>query len=1072
MRLLRLKVKNIASFRGEHSINFSDIQNQGPLFAITGETGSGKSSILNAIGLALYGQVYKKNVNQLDVVTLGEKEGQIELIFQIKGKYYLSTWKGRVLKQNGEPYAIAQTPIREIYTLEGSDFDSPKNISTKKVEELINLDFEQFCKCIILNQGEFAKFLMSNFTERKEILEKLYPGEILEGLNRELKFDLDEHEKKMAAIENELGTLKGDELNFEELIKERDDLSVSLKLHENWFTHLSQLEMHLSSLSSYHVRYQENLKKVQQNKSEQSGLTTLFNNLLKETELISLEFDKVSDEYSHEFPKLQELLITEEKQKHLEEALREHSQRSLKMNSSLSETKERLNTLHLKKIQWDLKKGQFVFHFPEDLLKKHHGILGPLCDVFNEKELLEKELKLKSDNILHVEVQGKEIKTRLQLLMNEKKDLPDNPSEILLGLNAKKKILQTEWDKKQKAEGRYGELIKQKEDLAQESCQVTSRKNDLLLNKKSIEQEVTPLETIIKLHHFILAIETCFNHPEIAESGNCPVCHSHLSAKEWAELKKCSQGQEIEKSKKDLELLKRTFISLEEELKLLDKNLLFLTTQILKNTSEIDQNNEDRLKIIPDLLEVETQLQKAQKSSSDLENINKQISREETELKKARDQYLMLKNEFSEKNQYENELSERLSSFKQELDSMIESQLTRPIVDKIKTDKNLMDQFLLHEGQGENIHKEMAYYQDEEKKSSIDKFQLDQEIEVLKSQVTKGKTILEAELKGQKASDMINILTKKKNTIHDSKTRKDQELKKQEMLLKDHQSRLYSLEELARDFDLQFKKEKHALQDKASEMLGTLSLEYQELNLKFRHLDIDFLTPHELVSQIVLLLCDKKNDLKEKTQALQMKYAGILANLGLWEKRQDKIAVLDEQKRNLQKDFLRLQNLFEVLGKDELRTFVLSLVEENLITQTNDELQKLCQGRYEIIHQSRRMRMTPEFYILDKFREGGLRKVSTLSGGETFMVSLAMALALAEMTRGQAEIDTLFIDEGFGTLDQDSLEDVLDMLKQIQTRGLMVGVISHIKALTESLPVNLYLNKKADGTSSIQVRYN
>lgn len=88
------------------------------------------------------------------------------------------------------------------------------------------------------------------------------------------------------------------------------------------------------------------------------------------------------------------------------------------------------------------------------------------------------------------------------------------------------------------------------------------------------------------------------------------------------------------------------------------------------------------------------------------------------------------------------------------------------------------------------------------------------------------------------------------------------------------------------------------------------------------------------------------------------------------------------------------------------------------------------------------------------------------------MVSLAMALGLAEMTRGQAEIDSLFIDEGFGTLDQESLEDVLDMLAQIQTRGLMVGIISHIKTLTNALPVNLVLNKRQDGTSSIKVQFN
>jgi exonuclease SbcC len=203
-----------------------------------------------------------------------------------------------------------------------------------------------------------------------------------------------------------------------------------------------------------------------------------------------------------------------------------------------------------------------------------------------------------------------------------------------------------------------------------------------------------------------------------------------------------------------------------------------------------------------------------------------------------------------------------------------------------------------------------------------------------------------------------------------------------------------------------------------------------------------------------------------------MDLATVNAAISEWEKVQDKISLLNLKLIDLTKALHRKERLYEVLGKDELRTFVLALVEESLIHQTNEELQKLCQGRYEIVHQTKAMKMSPEFYILDKYRQGGKRKVSTLSGGETFMVSLAMALGLAEMTRGQAEIDSLFIDEGFGTLDQDSLEDVLNMFQQIQTRGLMVGVISHIKALTGAIPVNLNLRKRSDGTSSLEVFHN
>jgi exonuclease SbcC len=216
----------------------------------------------------------------------------------------------------------------------------------------------------------------------------------------------------------------------------------------------------------------------------------------------------------------------------------------------------------------------------------------------------------------------------------------------------------------------------------------------------------------------------------------------------------------------------------------------------------------------------------------------------------------------------------------------------------------------------------------------------------------------------------------------------------------------------------------------------------------------------------------EKATLKLATNEARSKVAQLEARKQDQEKKQDRIQLLELKRADLMKDLARRERMNEILGKDELRTYVLSLVEENLIIVTNDELARLCQGRYEIIHQTRTNKLAPEFFILDKFRDGGIRKVSTLSGGETFMVSLAMALGLAEMTRGTAEIDTLFIDEGFGTLDQDSLEDVLDMLNQIQNRGLMVGIISHVKALTSTLPVNLHVQKRQDGTSTIKLVVN
>jgi exonuclease SbcC len=190
------------------------------------------------------------------------------------------------------------------------------------------------------------------------------------------------------------------------------------------------------------------------------------------------------------------------------------------------------------------------------------------------------------------------------------------------------------------------------------------------------------------------------------------------------------------------------------------------------------------------------------------------------------------------------------------------------------------------------------------------------------------------------------------------------------------------------------------------------------------------------------------------------------------QKRREKKTALEGQQKIAQQNAGRWKRLLDVLGNDDMRTYVLSLVESALIQQTNLELDKLCAGRYEIQHNAKKGKLTPEFWIIDRWRDGLIRKVTTLSGGETFMVSLAMALALADMARGRADIDCFFIDEGFGTLDEDSLEDVMEMLQQVRSRGKQIGLITHVKALSERLPINLKITKDARGNSQVGIVWN
>ncbi len=167
----------------------------------------------------------------------------------------------------------------------------------------------------------------------------------------------------------------------------------------------------------------------------------------------------------------------------------------------------------------------------------------------------------------------------------------------------------------------------------------------------------------------------------------------------------------------------------------------------------------------------------------------------------------------------------------------------------------------------------------------------------------------------------------------------------------------------------------------------------------------------------------------------------------------------------------RQGNLYDLIGKDEFRNFALGLIEKHLLTLANIELKHLCDGRYELIHQKRKETLYHDFYIVDYNHQGMERKISTLSGGETFLVSLALALSLSEMTRGKTQIDSFFIDEGFGSLDPDYMEDVTEALFNLRGQGKTIGIISHIPTLTSRLPVNIVLKKSALGHSSLQVQY-
>jgi exonuclease SbcC len=160
------------------------------------------------------------------------------------------------------------------------------------------------------------------------------------------------------------------------------------------------------------------------------------------------------------------------------------------------------------------------------------------------------------------------------------------------------------------------------------------------------------------------------------------------------------------------------------------------------------------------------------------------------------------------------------------------------------------------------------------------------------------------------------------------------------------------------------------------------------------------------------------------------------------------------------------KDLYQIIGKDEFRNYVLAYIEAELVMATNEILKSIYGGRYQLEQEFKHLSQS-DFQVKDNYHAQSIRKVATLSGGETFIISIAMARALSEMSKGSIDIDAFFIDEGFGSLDEASLSEILEMLYSIEGFGKQIGIISHVKSLTDRIPSQLMVIKGAQGFSEI-----
>ncbi|WP_409523077.1 exonuclease subunit SbcC [Nitrincola sp. MINF-07-Sa-05] len=204
----------------------------------------------------------------------------------------------------------------------------------------------------------------------------------------------------------------------------------------------------------------------------------------------------------------------------------------------------------------------------------------------------------------------------------------------------------------------------------------------------------------------------------------------------------------------------------------------------------------------------------------------------------------------------------------------------------------------------------------------------------------------------------------------------------------------------------------------------------------------------------------QQQEMTERLRELSHKQGDLLARLRGDSERRQQLASLQQQigqQQNLYEQWQRLNSLIGSREGDKYRRFAQGLTLDHLIAIANDHLSRL-HNRYQL---ARKTGAELDLEVVDTWQADAARDTRTLSGGESFLVSLALALALSDLVSHKTSIDSLFLDEGFGTLDAETLEVALDALDNLNASGKTIGIISHVEALKERIPVQIQVSKSS-----------
>ena len=1134
MKFLQLEILNLASLdkQGGEVINFEEgALGESTIFSIVGPTGSGKSTLLDAICLALYNRAPRyprkkgdKNQNieifgaadasesnrlaptdSRNILTRGKKEGYSKLTFLANnGSIYRAEWHvrfQRVRYENAKTALYKITRNGEEITEEAADWNELPNI--------IGLDYDQFLRTVLIAQGSFANFLTAKENERYELLEKLIGcEETYTNIATEIKKAKDQATDAYNQMAASVEAVKQNLLNDEELAQLKEEIARLEKAEK-------ELDSQLQAISKDLQWFEENDKQIKQITICQTDMEQAAD-AIKEMQAQILRL-QLHDEVQPAVNLLQEVERQTQSIHEQEENILKAEGNIKSQESAISESEKTLASLKeaVSKAQEQLEKALPVIAEARALKTKMEAAMPNLKEKKEALELAQKEnltaLKDVEENARNIQKWEAETEKANLALKTTKEEIAKQKQVLHEATQAAEQAWETE---RNKTAGQNIEELQNSKTVADRKLQdvqqaikvvahldaatTEKQKNEeriLVLGKRNAEIdealgkltiEALTQETLTLRNAYTLMVSEKWeiHRANLTEGKPCPLCGStthpyHTDNRQFEEA--TTELSQLLKVKEDLlKLQQKQEKNLSSERKQNDGEVQTLQKQQEKLSGEIATYEEEWKALIaqyPKIPKAEAELKsllpiyenKAKDASSKLSLFNK-IQKEIERLTQLKDKAV------KEEAAYESKASTILNKV-QESTSTCATKLAEQKALTI----NLISQQKSKEEAYEKAHqtwnstkKEMEEWQEKYKQilNGEEPDTAEQRLTAAKDEATKAADTQNENINKLKA-ELANCKGSHQTMLSQNKTMKDNLLAKEKELdfwIEEYNKQLEekSIEPPFIDRNI-IREMLHSAEDwnairrekdeKEKAVASTTALYQSAEKVHQQHLE------HQPAQTRDALLAIQQ-EYQERSQRNE-----LIAAKARMQNHQEAVKQLGDKAEALQlvtqkrDDWTAITDAIGADGKT-LRKIAQCYTLSFLIAHANQEIRKF-NSRYEL----QQVKHSLGIRVIDHDRADDIRDTTSLSGGETFIVSLGLALGLSALSSRNISFENLFIDEGFGTLDPDTLATVIDSLAMLQSsQGKKVGVISHTDTMSERITTQIRIIKNGNsGSSHIEI---